>query len=178
MNYGLSCEQVSALINFYAEGSLSEALKKYVENHIENCPKCKEKFLKIQAIISGYSNSEEHDNDIENRYNNESYENFKSNLSAYIDNELDNKENIKIKKLTISNPLARQDLEDMYTFKKVLHDSYYKTKNDLKNDYSKQIICRIKNDCPTPLDTFYKISALFFGIIGLMIFAIIMFLYF
>lgn len=177
MNYGLSCEQVSALINFYAEGSLSETLTKYVKNHIENCQMCKEKFLKIKAVINGYSVSEE-DNNENDKYNTEMYENFKTNLSAYVDNELDNSENIKIKKIAISNPLARNDLEDMYTFKKIIQDSYNKTKSGFKEDYSKKIICKIKNNCPTALERFHNVIAIFVAIIGLMICGIVMFLYF
>ena len=40
---------------------------------------------------------------------------------------LDDFQNIKIKKIAISNPLARQDLENIYTFKKLLHNSFEKT---------------------------------------------------
>ncbi|MBQ3819783.1 hypothetical protein II810_04975, partial [bacterium] len=82
------------------------------------------------------------------------------------------------KKLAISNPLARQDLENMYSFKRLMHNSYEKTKSSFKDDYSKDIICKIKNDCPTGIDTFYKISAMFFAIISLIISGFIIFLYF
>ncbi|MBQ3819488.1 zf-HC2 domain-containing protein, partial [bacterium] len=51
MSYRLSCEQISALINFYAEGELSEILTKYVKEHLETCPKCMEKYNKILEIM-------------------------------------------------------------------------------------------------------------------------------
>lgn len=175
MNYGLSCEQVSALINFYVEGSLSETLTKYVKNHLDNCPYCNEKFIKIKTVMNTYNNSDK--NETNNQYNTEQYATFKNNLSAYIDNELNDNDNIKIKKLAISNPLARQDLENIFSYKKILQDSYQKTKNEFKNDYSKNIICKIKNDCPSKIDSFYKITALFLAILSIMISSIIIFLY-
>lgn len=90
------------------------------------------------------------------------YEEFKANLSAYVDNELNDDENIKIKKITISNPLARQDLEDIYTFKKILHSSFEKTRNDVKEDYSRYILNQIENISDTnEIDPFFKIIAAF-----------------
>ena len=62
--------------------------------------------------------------EIENPYITKQYKDFRSNLSAYVDNELDNQDSIKIKKIAISNPLARQDLENIYTFKRLLHSSF------------------------------------------------------
>lgn len=174
MGYRLSCEQVSALINFYAEGALSEILTRYVKEHLETCPACREKFNKIQEVMK--VNAVETSSD--DKYYSKQYENFKLKLSEYVDNELEDFENIKIKKIAISNPLARQDLEDMYSFKRLMQSSYEKTKNELKTDYSKDIICKIKNDCPTGIDTFYKISAMFFAIISIIISGIIVFLYF
>jgi len=174
MSYRLSCEQISALINFYAEGELSEILTKYVKEHLETCSECMEKYNKILGIMK--VNIPENTQQVP--YNSKQYENFKLKLSEYIDNELDDGENIKIKKLAISNPLARQDLENMYSFKRLMHNSYEKTKSSFKDDYSKDIICKIKNDCPTGIDTFYKISAMFFAIISLIISGFIIFLYF
>ena len=174
MGYRLSCEQVSALINFYVEGALSDILTKYVKEHLQSCPICREKYNKIQEVLK--VNVVENTND--NKHNSKQYETFKMKLGEYVDNELEDCENIKIKKIAISNPLARQDLEDMYSFKRLIQSSYERTKNELKNDYSKDIICKIKNDCPTGIDTFYKISAMFFAIISLIISGIIVFLYF
>ena len=58
------------------------------------------------------------DKNVEDAFKKKQYADFKANLSAYIDNELDDKENIRIRKITISNPIARKDLEEMYAFKK------------------------------------------------------------
>ena len=107
-------------------------------------------------------------------------EDFKSNLSAYVDNELNSIDSIKIKKIAISNPLARQDLENIYTFKKLLHSSFEKTKNELKNDYSKTTICQFKHDnADEKINfSFYKLTAIFFMMITVIVAGVIKMLYF
>ena len=43
MKKELTCNQVSALINFYLENKLNPKLKEYVDKHLEKCPNCKKK---------------------------------------------------------------------------------------------------------------------------------------
>ncbi len=147
-HYRLSCEQVGALMAFYIENKLSDKLSYFVEEHLAACPSCREKYQTMKNIINKYSSLKNNippkpANESINQHITKQYEEFKLNLSAYIDNELDDDENIKIKKITISNPLARQDLEDIYNFKKLLHTSFEKTKNELKEDYSKNVMMKI-----------------------------------
>jgi len=94
------------------------------------------------------------------------YDEFKTNLSAYVDNELTDEENIKVKKYVISNQKARQDLEKLYNLKKVLYNSFDKAKNEVKDDYSKFILKRIdiQEEIYGP-DSFAKVVALFIVIL-------------
>ena len=178
MNNQLTCEQVTALLNFYIEDTLSSKLKECVRRHLENCPECMEKFISMQNIINKFI--EIQNEEIENPYATKQYEDFKSNLSAYVDNELNSIDSIKIKKIAISNPLARQDLENIYTFKKLLHSSFEKTKNELKNDYSKTTICQFKHDnADEKINfSFYKLTAIFFMMITVIVAGVIKMLYF
>ena len=178
MQYSLSCEQVTALLTFYAEEKLSAKLSGYVKSHLDNCPECREKYLQLQNILKRFN--EIQNEEIANPYVTKQYEDFKLNLSAYIDNELDDLENIKIKKIAISNPLARQDLEDIYTYKKLMHSSFEKTKNELKTDYSKGIICQLQQECTDnkKFDPFIKLTAIFFAMISCIVAGIITILYF
>ncbi len=178
MNNQLTCEQVTALLNFYIEDTLSSKLKECVRRHLENCPECMEKFISMQNIMNKFI--EIQNEEIENPYATKQYEDFKSNLSAYVDNELNSIDSIKIKKIAISNPLARQDLENIYTFKKLLHSSFEKTKNELKNDYSKTTICQFKHDnADEKINfSFYKLTAIFFMMITVIVAGVIKMLYF
>lgn len=165
MQQDLTCNQVGALLSFYIEDRLNDTLKSYVQHHLEVCPKCREKYLKLKNMVSGIvKNDDFYKNDYkeENPYMNKQYEDFKLNLSAYIDNELNDEENIRIKKIAISNPLARKDLEDMYSFKKILHSSFEKTKSDIKDDYSKAVLSHIyMNSEKRGVDPFIKIMTAF-----------------
>lgn len=178
MQYNLSCEQVTALLTFYAEEKLSTKLSQYVKEHLDNCPECRKKYIQLQNLLKRFN--EIQNEEIENPYITKQYEDFKLNLSAYVDNELDDLENIKIKKIAISNPLARQDLEDIYTYKKLLHSSFEKTKNELKNDYSKNIISRMHHEYrhENNNDPFLKITIIFFAMIVCIVAGIIGMLYF
>jgi hypothetical protein len=164
MNTNLTCTQVMALINYYIEGELNPTLKKYVDLHIAKCPHCSKKFEELKKILMKY---DENNAKIKN-HKNINTENNKliKRLSAYIDNELNSDDNIKVKKMTISNPNARKKLESMYKFQKLMHSAYQKTKNEVKADYSKHIISIITDKTDDYTTTYFKkIIFLFFIIL-------------
>lgn len=176
MQNQLSCEQVGALMPFYIEDKLSAKLSEYVAEHLRNCPACMQKYESLKKMVNKFIDIQSEE--IENPYITKQYEDFKENLSAYIDNELNDVESIKIKKIAISNPLARQDLENIYTFKKLLHSSFEKTRNEFKNDYSKHIIYQIQQKSESKeADPFIKLAILFSIMITFIVAGIIAFLY-
>ena len=157
MKKELTCEQVGAIITFYMEGRLSNSLKKAVKHHLEICPECREKYEALQKMVQKFSDtngSELTNSEVQDEYKKKLYEEFKANLSAYVDNELDDKENIRIRKITISNPIARRDLEEMYAFKKLLYTSFEKTKNDVRFDFSGNIMTQMNNSYKATKDSF------------------------
>ncbi len=165
MKKDLTCNQVSALINFYIEGKLNPRLREYINLHIQKCPVCRKKIQELTKILNNYKQQK---NTKENQEEPLNFE-FINNLSAYMDNELSSSDNIKIKKMTISNPSARKKLETMYKFKKVVHSAYEKTKNDSKFDYSKDIITQLQDTPDYTTTYFYKLAAIFFIIVSTII---------
>ena len=81
----------------------------------------------------------------------DSYNNFKEKMSAYLDSELTDEESLRFKKYAIANPPVRGELEGMYKVKNALNTSFEKTKSDFKEDYSKNIIVKLDFE-----DTVYK----------------------
>lgn|SRR5574344_440942 len=165
MDKKLTCEQVLALMSFYVDNKLSEPLAKQVKAHLDICSDCAESYKNFQEMLGKIvdnQNNKLQETVNANSFNTKQYNDFKQNLSAYLDNELELSENIRIKKIAISNPLARQDLESMYSFKKLLHSAFDKTKNELKDDYSKNIVSSLENNFNiTKFDSFFKIAAIF-----------------
>lgn len=171
MTANLTCAQVSALLSFYIDNKLSSQLKQFVDAHLEVCPSCRAKLEALKSMVKSLKEVHEKIATMEPAQkespSNTQYNNFKMNLSAYVDNELSDSENIKVKKYIISNPKARQELEQMYTLKKALHNSFDKAKSDVKVDYSKFILKRldIQEEVYGP-DSFAKVVALFVGILA------------
>ena len=136
-----------------------------------------EKYMKLRRILENFSEIRtkisEEDKDFE-QYDNQQYKRFKANLSAYIDNELTDNENIKIKKIAISNPLARKDLEEFYAFKQLLTSSFNRTKNELKYDFSKKTLEKINSkEENTKINPFFKLAGLFMVITMIMVIGLI-----
>lgn len=157
MDKNLTCSQVEALINLYIEGKLSDVMCKCVDLHIKKCPHCREKIEHLKSILSKYDNKKNTQDIPQEMFS----QDFINNLSAYLDNELNSNENIKIKKMAISNPSARDKLEKMYKFKKLMLSAYEKTKNDYKNDFSKMIMAQVLEHNPYSTDCFQKLIILF-----------------
>ncbi len=146
----LTCSQMDVLISFYIDGDLSNNLKKQVEEHIKNCATCKAKFEIINSMLNDMREAFEIEEKIVSSKNSTEkatsvqFRVFKNNLSAYIDNELSDEENLKIKKFTINNKKARKELEDSYNIRKIMNDSFKKTKEDAKKDFSKSILRQLE----------------------------------
>jgi len=172
MNKNLNCNQVSALINFYIEGKLSPRLCEYIERHLDKCPHCKEKIRKLREILNKYRTASK----IPQQVANVDYSMIHK-LSAYVDNELDNNENIKVKKMTISNPQARQELETLYKFKKAIHSAYERTKNNTKFDCTRDVMAKLQYGNEYSTTYFYKL-AIIFAMLLIVIIAGFIYLYF
>lgn len=149
----LTCAQMDVLISFYIDGDLSKALKNQVEEHLRDCPNCRAKYDIIKSMLSDLKNSfdmqeepvpTEAYSDSYNSTTSQQFRLFKNNLSAYIDNELTNDDSIKIKKFTINNKSARKALEDSYNIKRLMNDSFKKTKAEAKQDFSKSVLKQLE----------------------------------
>jgi anti-sigma factor RsiW len=140
---------MDVLITFYIEGELSTTLKTQVEEHIKKCAECKAKFDIIKSMINDLKkdlNLEDNlsEDNFKTKVVSQQYRVFKNNLSAYIDNELSNDDNIKIKKFTINNEKARQDLQDNYNIKKLMNNSFIKTKSEARQDFSRSVLRQLE----------------------------------
>ena len=151
----LTCAQMDVLISFYIDGDLSNALKSQVEEHIKLCPTCRAKFDIIKSMLFEMKNKLATEETLpkltKNEVSSQQYRIFKNNLSAYNDtalskrwNHLDEEENLKVKKFAINNKSARKDLENTYNIKKLMNESFQKSKTDSRRDFSKHVIRQLE----------------------------------
>lgn len=137
----ITCAQMDVLISFYIEGDLSKTLKGKVEEHLKTCSVCRAKYDIIKTMLQDLKDSlDENEAEVVTSATNSQYRLFQNNLSAYIDNELPPEENIKIKKFTINNKKARKELENTYNIRKLMNDSFHKTKSEFRQDFSKNVM--------------------------------------
>lgn len=142
----MTCEQFETLMHFYIDDDLKEELRKAFEYHMQTCKSCRQKYNTFKKIIfdlrdtfkqlSAYPSFAAIKTAEQNNLN--------THISAYIDNELDIEENIKVKKMIISKPDVRDKIEKIYTLKQLLKNSFDKT--NPKQDFSKKIVRKIYFD--------------------------------
>lgn len=142
----LACNQVTALLPYYIEGRVSNQIKFFIESHLNSCKSCREKYEALQKIRDTFDEAKKSikNVDIQKEVPISSYStSFREKMSAYLDNELDDEESLRFKKYAIANPPVRNELEGMYKIKNALNSSFEKTKNDLKEDFTKDIIVEL-----------------------------------
>ena len=153
----ITCVQMDVLISFYIDGDLSKSLIGKVEEHLKFCPTCRAKYNILSTLFDNMQSSFEEDDDyaesyVASLYPAREYKSFRNNLSAYMDNELPPEDSIKMKKYTIKNKTARKELENNYNIRKLMNDSFRKTKSGMKKDFSKSVMSKLKNDDRSFLD--------------------------
>ena len=96
---------MDVLISFYIDGELSESLKAKVEEHLKECSVCRAKLNIISSLFTDvkkkYCSQNEEEVYSTNVHSSGQYQFFRNNLSAYVDNELPEEENIKMRKYEI-----------------------------------------------------------------------------
>ncbi len=170
MNKKMTCRQVQTILPFYIQGKVNAKISAMIEEHLEECSVCKKLYIRALEEYNHFPSEEirtpatniKSENFDKTLFMTKSYADFKKNLSAYFDSELNDEEQFRIKKITISNPLARMDLETMYRIKQILHKSFEKTKNSFKKDFSKSVIKKISQEDTCSSDKMFKYSAVIF----------------
>ena len=160
----MNCNQFEGLITFYLDDELSESLKQSFEEHMQECSACKMKYKVISSIIG----------DIKTAYNKIINDNYPQkadyvecgaehehpkypveilpddispiDLSAYVDNELTDDNNIRIRRSIVSKPKIRTKIEKLYKLKKILYSSFNEQKNKMKSDFSKEVLKNVDKE--------------------------------
>ena len=96
----LNCNQVTALLTFFIENKLNPKLMQNVEYHLNLCPACREKYFNLRKMLNNFQEIKnkiiEPDETEDVSYKEKQYKLFRENLSAYVDNELNDEENLRI----------------------------------------------------------------------------------
>lgn len=145
MENNLTCSQVIALLSFYVQGKTNYQVTNFIQSHLAKCESCRKKYEMLAKVFKDFSEAKQQIDEVELPKVNNSMccADFKEKMSAYLDSELSDDENVRFKKFAITNTYVRGELEGMYKIKNALNNSFEKTKNDFKDDYSKDIILKL-----------------------------------
>ena len=154
----ITCEKILYLLPLYIEGKTNEQQSTNIEEHLNDCDSCFEKYLALKNVAEKIKIA------FENLPNSNCYQNkefFDNNISAYIDNELDKTDYYTFNYYATQNSQARKELEDMYLFDEKLKKHINDNKITLNNDLSKKITNEIKKNSPSYIyELYFKAAVL------------------
>ena len=139
----LTCEKVLALLPLYIDGKTNKEQSFDIEQHLNNCPKCSEKYISLKTVAERIKSA--FDN-IDKKIFCENNIFFEENLSAFIDNELSKEDYFLFNRYVTNNPDAKRSLEEMLTFEEKLQNFLKKDTGLLNNDFSKKVVNEIKQE--------------------------------
>lgn len=143
----LECRKVQALMSLYIDDALSEKLKNFVQEHLEKCKICMQKYMELKKTMKYLK---EHLFSFASKmpqkaiFNVFEEEKFKISTSAYLDNELTGNEALKFKQYLEKNPHAKKFLQNFKTTDKYLKHYFKVNSPELKKDLSQKVINEIK----------------------------------
>lgn len=146
MDNNLTCNQVIALLSFYIQGKTNYQVTNFIQSHLSKCESCRKKYEMLQKVFQELEDAKSRIDEVALQKNTAPFvssADFKEKMSAYLDSELPDEESLRFKKYAIANPPVRGELEGMYKVKNALNNSFEKTKNNFKEDFSKDIIYQL-----------------------------------
>lgn len=149
MNSNTTCAKVTALMSLYIDNKLEEPMLSFVKEHIQICESCYKKYLTLSKLLTDLKKiytSLETKMPVKEKvsvFNIKEYEDFRENLSAYLDNELPIEKSVDMKKYMIKYPNARYELEKIYKLQQNMQTSINNLKKGIHYNYTKPILYKL-----------------------------------
>ncbi len=131
----LTCTIIGKLLTHYVEDNLDDKCKNMVSIHLRNCPPCMEKYTVVKRL---FSEAEKKRKIIKEK------ERMQEEISSYLDGEMNEKEIADFEQKLIRKPEYDNNLVQTMKMKRILNNSFYKTKYNLKTDVSTKVMERLK----------------------------------
>ena len=143
----MACNQVTALLSYYIDGKVSAQITYFIEQHLKRCKTCRTRY---EVLLKAVTDIRDVKTQIENLEFNKCVPvsansiTFNEKMSAYLDNELTDEESLRFRRYAIANPPVRNELEEMFKVKNAMNTSFEHTKNDFKEDFTKNVMDEVK----------------------------------
>lgn len=175
------CKKINSLIALYVENKLGLEEQKIVEQHLIDCPECRDKYVQMKDAIKNlrksYENLLEEFKQMEenNLFKIKEHEVFFANISSYIDNELPYNDAVKFRKYLLKSKPAQKGLREAYSLENKLQKTFRDYSDNLRINYSKNIIDKLKQERKEPIGMVFKRMIITLGV--LLLFTIAFFVY-
>ncbi len=167
------CKKVESMLSAYIENKLPWNEVNFVKMHLKKCPACYEKYITMKNVLNNlrfeYEKllNEFEKIEADRIFNIREYESFYSNISPYLDDELNYDESIKFRKYLLKSKSARSELAVAYNLRNNIRDSFEWYKNNTHFNYAKNIVKKLKKENETHHKYSYKRAAIIIGLMAL-----------
>ena len=131
----LTCTIIGKLLTHYVEDNLDNKCKEMVTIHLRNCPPCMEKYTIVKKL---FNEAEKKRKIIKER------ERMQEEISAYLDGEMSEAEISKFEQKLSKSPEYEEAMINTMKMKKILNNSFYKTKYNLKTNAAEKAMEKLK----------------------------------
>lgn len=123
----------------------------FVKDHIAICPACRKKYLYLKSLIKNLQDSYKQFVELskqkqkKNNFSIKEHEKFVSQISPYIDNELNADECFEFRKYLMKSKNAQKALKNAYIIQKNMKYSFNKTKKLASSEITRTVIKQLGN---------------------------------
>ena len=145
------CKRISSMLSLYIDNRVTYPQRAFIEEHLSTCKECYKKYLYLKSLIKDLKDSYKQVLEVaikkqkQQTFSIREHEKFLSNLSSYIDNELEAKECFEFRKYLIKSKSAQKELKNTYRIQKEMRISFDKRKKEINTDFSITITDKIRN---------------------------------
>lgn len=145
------CKKVTSMLSLYIDNNLSANEMFFVKDHIAICPACRKKYLYLKSLIKNLQDSYKQFVELskqkqkKNNFSIKEHEKFVSQISPYIDNELNADECFEFRKYLMKSKNAQKALKNAYIIQKNMKYSFNKTKKLASSEITRTVIKELGN---------------------------------
>lgn len=145
------CKKVTSMLSLYIDNNLSANEMFFVKDHIAICPACRKKYLYLKSLIKNLQDSYKQFVELskqkqkKNNFSIKEHEKFVSQISPYIDNELNADDCFEFRKYLMKSKNAQKALKNAYIIQKNMRYSFNKTKKLASSEITRAVIKQLGN---------------------------------
>ena len=143
------CKKVSSMLSLFIDDRVSINEKIFIEEHLKNCVSCRKKYMYLKSLIKNLKESYRQvvalsvSKQKRSGFSIHEHQKFMSQISPYVDNELEGAECFEFRKYLMQSKSAQKELKNTYIIQKLLKSSYNQTLKKTPQQISSMVMAQI-----------------------------------